>query len=81
MKATGIVRKIDSLGRLVLPKELRKTLNINESDFMEIFITDKDIVLRKHETSCVICGWEDDLKEIEDKHLCAKCIGKIKHKI
>lgn len=56
MKATGIVRKVDELGRIVLPIELRRTLDIMEKDSIEVFLDGKLIVLRKYELSCTFCG-------------------------
>ena len=55
MKATGIVRKVDSLGRIVLPIELRRTLGIGELDPLEIFVDGEKIILRKYEPACTFC--------------------------
>ena len=55
MKSTGIVRKVDELGRIVLPKELRQTLNINERDPIEIFVDNSSIILQKYEPACMFC--------------------------
>ena len=54
MKSTGIVRKVDELGRIVLPKELRQTLNINERDPIEIFVDNSSIILQKYEPACML---------------------------
>lgn len=56
MKATGIVRKVDELGRVVIPIELRRTLGIGEKDPLEIFVDGEEIILRKYEPCCVLCG-------------------------
>lgn len=56
MKSTGIVRKVDDLGRIVLPIELRRTLDINERDSIEIFVDGNQIVLKKYSPSCIFCG-------------------------
>ena len=56
MKSTGVVRKIDELGRFVLPIELRKNLGINNRDAVEIFVEDDKIILKKYEPSCIFCG-------------------------
>ena len=56
MKSTGIVRKIDELGRVVIPMEIRNTMGINSRDAMEIFVDGDKIILRKYGTSCVFCG-------------------------
>jgi len=78
MKATGIVRPIDSLGRIVLPIELRKNLNLETKDLLEIFLEDNSIVLKKYQKSCVFCKNENDLKEINGKHICKNCLFKMK---
>jgi transcriptional pleiotropic regulator of transition state genes len=76
MKNTGMVRKIDELGRIVLPKELRKVLNIGEKDPIEIYTEGNSIILTKHESCCVFCGRTQDdseLKSFEDKIVCKCC--------
>ena len=78
MKSTGIVRKIDELGRIVLPAEMRKTLNINEKDAVEIFAQDDMIVLKKWGADCVFCGSPNDLKPFKDKNICAQCLKNLK---
>ena len=67
MKSTGIVRKVDELGRIVLPSELRNTLCIKEKDPLEIFIEDSRIILRKYEPSCTFTGLMDGLIEYKGK--------------
>ncbi len=61
MKSTGIVRKVDELGRVVLPIELRRNLNINEKDALEIFVDDEKIILKKYEPADIFTGSMDDL--------------------
>ena len=78
MKSTGIVRRIDELGRIVLPIELRRTLDIEIKDPMEIYIEGDKIVLKKHYDACVFCGAREDLEEYKGKHICKECKGKIK---
>ena len=78
MKSTGIVRRIDELGRIVLPIELRRTLDIEIKDPMEIYIEGDKIVLKKHYDSCVFCGNREGLTEFADKHICEECKNKIK---
>ncbi len=78
MKATGIVRKIDELGRIVIPIELRRTLNIDIKDPVEIFADDDCIMLRKYEPACIFCGSIEDVKQINGKNICANCIKEIK---
>ncbi|MBE3597122.1 MAG: AbrB/MazE/SpoVT family DNA-binding domain-containing protein [Hydrogenibacillus sp.] len=73
MKATGIVRKVDELGRIVIPVELRRTLGISEHDPLEVFVDGGRIVLKKHEAQCVFCGATGELLEYRDKKVCASC--------
>lgn len=77
MKATGIVRKVDELGRIVLPVELRRTLNIEVRDPIEIFVNEDTILLKKYAPACIICGENDDLIEYKGKKICRECIGKL----
>lgn len=77
MKSTGVVRKIDDLGRAVLPKEMRKTLRLEAGDGLEIFTQDDQIIFRKWEISCVFCGSQDNLKTFSEKKICGKCRKKI----
>ena len=78
MKSTGIIRKVDELGRIVVPVELRKKLNINIKDEVEIYVERSSIVIKKYDPSCVFCGKTSDLEEFEDKLICKKCLEKIK---
>jgi len=77
VKSTGIVRKIDELGRIVIPKELRMTLNIEERAPMEIFVKDNQIILVKHEPSCIFCGSLEHNSEFKGKNVCKSCISGI----
>jgi transcriptional pleiotropic regulator of transition state genes len=84
MKSTGIVRRIDDLGRVVLPKELRRTYGIEEGDPMEIFTDEDSIILRKYqprEQRCRICGKDTHLFKIDGIHICRECGEKIRDKI
>lgn len=74
MKATGIVRRVDSLGRLVIPMELRRTLGIKEEDPMEIFATEDGILIRPYKPGCICCGSSEDLVELNGVSLCGACI-------
>lgn len=78
MKATGIVRKVDELGRIVLPIELRRTLDINEKDALEIYVDSNQIILRKYEPSCIFCGEVDGVIDFKGKKVCSKCINSLK---
>ena len=80
MKNTGTKRKLDPLGRIVLPIELRKTLNINTGDSIRIYIDGEDIVLRKdvpNNPLCLFCGRKTDLLQYKDKFICGRCIAKL----
>ena len=79
MKSTGIVRKVDELGRIVLPIELRRTLNIAEKDSLEIYVEDDTIILRKFETRCVFCGNSKNVVEYKGKNICPDCTRDIKN--
>lgn len=79
MKSTGIVRKIDDLGRLVIPKELRKTMNINPKDPVEVFVEGEKIILKKYEPACVFCGSADDTFEYEGRMVCKECIDEMRN--
>ena len=77
MKATGIVRKVDELGRIVLPKELRRTLNIEIKDPLEIYVDGESIMLKKYQPACVFCGSSDNIKQIKGKNVCEKCVKEL----
>ena len=77
MKSTGIVRKVDNLGRIVLPAEMRRLLDIDKSD-VEIFVDGDQVLLRKHSPSCVFCGERKDLTQCEGKNIFAACIARLK---
>ena len=78
MKATGIVRPVDALGRIVIPVELRRTLNIKTDDSLEIYVEGQFIMLKKYEPSCVFCGSMDDIRTIHGKNVCIDCIREMK---
>lgn len=78
MKATGIVRKIDPLGRIVLPKEIRRTFDLPEETPMEIFVDEDKIVLKKYEPACVFCGDAKDIKNYKGKNICKNCLKELK---
>ena len=77
MKSTGIVRKVDELGRIVLPIELRRTLNIDIKDSIEIYVENDSIVLKKFEPTCIFCGSNENLKTFHDKNVCEKCLNEM----
>lgn len=78
MKATGIVRKVDELGRIVLPIELRRNLNINIKDPVEIYVDGEFILLKKYEPTCIFCGEAKDIEVVNGKNVCKKCLDEIK---
>ena len=77
MKSTGIVRKVDELGRIVLPIELRRTLDIAEKDSLEIYTDGTSIVLKNYQPSCVFCDESKDIRVFRDKNVCTKCIQQL----
>ena len=74
MKSTGIVRKMDNLGRIVIPIELRRTLEIAERDSVEIYVEDDRIILKKYEPACIFCGDANDVIHYKGKNICRKCL-------
>ncbi len=77
MKATGIVRKVDELGRIVLPIELRRTLDIAERDPLEIYVDGDCIVLKKYQASCVFCNSAHDVITFKGKSVCPNCLKEL----
>ena len=79
MKTTGIVRKVDELGRIVIPKETREQLYISIKDPLEIFLDEEQsaLILKKYIPGCIFCGEMNDVKNFKDKLVCAQCISGI----
>ncbi len=77
MKATGIVRKIDTLGRIVLPIEIRETLDIQERDPLEIFVEGDRIIFKKYSPTCIFCDETEHLTMFRDKRICDKCLEEL----
>ncbi len=77
MKSTGIVRKVDELGRVVIPIELRRTLAISEKDALEIFVDGERIMLKKYEPACIFCGNADNTTYFKGKIVCTDCTNEI----
>lgn len=73
MKSTGIVRKIDELGRIVLPMELRRNLNLNIKDSIEIYVEGEQIILKKYEPCCIFCGEATNITNFKGKNVCECC--------
>ncbi len=78
MKSIGIIRNLDELGRIVIPIEIRKNLNIKEKDPLEISIDHDYILLKKEENTCVFCNSSTNLEEFNFKYICKDCIKKLK---
>ncbi|MFY9218710.1 MAG: AbrB/MazE/SpoVT family DNA-binding domain-containing protein [Tepidanaerobacteraceae bacterium] len=78
MKSTGIVRKVDDLGRVVIPIELRRTLGISEKDPLEIYVDTDKIILKKYLPACIFCGNAEELVNFNSKSICKECATAIK---
>jgi transcriptional pleiotropic regulator of transition state genes len=79
MHDTGIVRRVDDLGRIVIPMELRRTLGIKVKDPMAIYVEGERIILTKHKDSCAICGDDDtDTVDVKGRPVCTSCVAAIK---
>ena len=78
MKSTGMIRQLDALGRIVLPIELRRTLDIGPKDMLEIFVEGTSVILRKYEPDCLFCGSNRDLSHYRDKMICARCLKELR---
>jgi len=73
MKSTGIVRRVDELGRIVIPIELRRTLDIEIKDALEIYVDRDQIILKKYEPACIFCGNARDISNFRGKNICKEC--------
>ena len=80
MKSTGIVRKVDELGRVVIPVELRRSMNINIKDPLEIFVDGEMIILKKHSEDCIFCGSSKNIETFMNKNICSECLEDLKRK-
>ena len=79
MKSTGIVRKVDELGRVVIPIELRRTLDIAEKDSLEIYVDGEQIILKKYSPACLFCGQAKDVTVFKSKNICPACLDELKN--
>lgn len=77
LKSTGIVRRVDDLGRIVIPMEIRKIFNIDQRDSLEIFTDGNNIVLRKYEPQCIFCGQAENVKVFKNRNICQDCIKEL----
>ena len=80
MKSTGIVRKVDELGRVVIPIELRRTLDIAEKDALEIYVEGEQIILKKYAPACIFCGQAKDVQDFKGKNICPACLEELRKK-
>ncbi len=81
MKPVGFVRHIDGLGRVVIPKELRRTLDITEGDAFELFLDDNTIVMKKYNPACIICGSAKDVVTFRGRNFCPNCVKEMSSKL
>ncbi len=78
MKSTGIVRKVDNLGRIVIPKEMRKTMGINPKDPIELYVEGNNIIFKKYESGCHFCGDMKGNTYYKEKFVCNSCLKELK---
>ena len=78
MKSTGVVRRVDELGRIVLPIEIRKVLDIKQKDAVEIFTDNDQIILQKYQPACIFCNNVTDVVYFNNKRVCLSCVEKLK---
>ncbi|MCB2291232.1 AbrB/MazE/SpoVT family DNA-binding domain-containing protein [Clostridium sp. CS001] len=78
MKSTGVVRKVDELGRIVIPIELRRTLDIAEKDALEIYVDGELIILKKYQPACIFCDDAKDVANYRGKNICKSCLDQLK---
>ncbi len=79
MKSTGVVRKVDELGRIVIPIELRRTLDIAEKDALEIYVDGDTVILKKYQPACIFCGEANDVTNYKGKKICKDCLAELKN--
>ncbi len=78
MKSTGIIRRIDELGRFVIPMEMRNKLDISNNDSLEIYVEGTSIILKKHQPDCVFCVSSKNVINYKGKNVCEKCLNEMK---
>ncbi len=79
MKATGFVKKIDELGRIVIPKDIRKSLGATHGDYLQFFLDGDTVVMKKFGEYCAICNSSDDVIKVKEKFICKDCLEQIKN--
>ena len=77
MKSTGVVRRVDELGRIVIPIELRRNLDIGEKDALEIYVDGNHIILKKYEPACIFCGDAKDIHNFKENNVCKNCLSEL----
>jgi transcriptional pleiotropic regulator of transition state genes len=81
MKSTGFVRRVDTLGRIVLPVELRRAFDIALKDPMEIYVDGEQVILKKYEPACIFCGNARDITNYRGKNICNNCMEELKNSV
>lgn len=77
MKATGFVKQIDDMGRVVVPKEIKKKMNLENRDYLEVFVNGDEIILKKYQPGCIFCGEVGDVHNFKGKLICPICISQL----
>ena len=77
-KDTGIIREIDKLGRIVLPIELRRSMELESGDAVEIYVEGNSVILKKYRPSCIFCGNSEEVMSYRDKNICTSCLEELK---
>lgn len=80
MKRTGIIREVDELGRVILPKEVRKTMNLSDKDSVQLFTANHKIIMQKHEPGCIFCNETEDVIVYKGKSVCKGCLNKMDYR-
>ena len=81
MKATGIIRNIDELGRIVIPKEIRKEMDIKSNQPIEIYVDEGKIILCKYSPSCLFCAGTENVTLFKEKRICKSCLDELKSEL
>ena len=79
MKATGMVKQVDDMGRIVIPKEIKRTMGVECRDYLEIFVEDDRIILKKYQPGCIFCGNVGNTKLFKGKLICSECKSMLKN--
>ena len=77
MKTTGFIKKIDELGRIVIPKDIRKALGVNNLEYIEFYLDGDRVVIKKSGNCCCFCGSDTDLTEFREKFICGRCLDEL----